>query len=160
MRRLALIVATLALLASPAAADPPKPLTVAQALQALQGLRALDGHQVVVGGQVVVVPWEFKNGALRVALAADVGILTAVETSQNKVRIDIIHEVLKDHPGETEVKPGTPEMDAFLKQYQQVLDAPAAGIEGLQHIREQDLHLDANEIPAGVLYALSPILDK
>lgn len=145
---------------SPVAA---KPMTVGQALQVLGALRQLDGHQVIIkqGDQTTTVsqPWEFKNGGLRMDIATDVAILALVEQNVEKIRQQIVSEILKNAPGRTAVTPGTPEFEDFVKQYQAALDAPA-NVPGLVRIKAKDLRLDVNEIAPSVLGAMAPVIDR
>jgi len=157
-------VAALSCLISTAAfADGPKPITVGESLQVLGALRALDGHQVVVktanGDAIVNVPWEFKSGALRITIADDIEILSAVEKRQNDARLGILKELLKDDPDAVSIKPDSPKMKEFIDQYQSVLDKDAEGTEKLERIKKTDLKLDINEMPSSILIGLQKILD-
>jgi hypothetical protein len=159
------MIATLALLlAAPAFAaepkDTPKGMTNSEALQVLAGLRALDGHQVVLKDQTLspAIPWVFENGPLRLTIANDVTVLTSVEKSIDEARQSLIKEALVGKPPGFELKSGTPEFDAFMKQFTELLDRPAG--KDVAHIKATDLKLDRNEIATSVLAALAPILDK
>lgn len=146
-------------------ASPAPSLTVREALSLAVALRNLDGHLVVVpqdGGKssgTVMVPWEFGNGALRLRIARDLGAVAAVEQAAEQSRQAIIREILKKTGG-TEIRPGTPAMDDFTKQYEQVLAAPMPDPGHLDRIKASELKLDRNEIPITVLTALCPILDR
>jgi hypothetical protein len=147
------------------AAEAPK-LTVAEALSLLTALRTLDGHQIKVydkdgkeTGQVIMQPWDFGSGLLRLKIANDITITAAVEKRLDDARQAILKEILKDEPGVTSLKPDTPEMAEFAKQYGQALNAPAQGLEDLAHIKASELKLEKNEISVTALSALRPILD-
>jgi hypothetical protein len=135
-------------------------LTIQQSLTVLGGLRNLDGHQIVVNNQVVFQPWEFGSATLRLKLANDITILTAVETKQEAIRKSIILEISKDKPKDFAIAPATPEMDEFMRQYNDLLAQPADGTQDLARIGAAELKLDKNEIPSGTLAALKPILDQ
>jgi hypothetical protein len=166
MKRHVLVVAAVLVAASAAhTADAPKPITVAQALNLLVALRNLDGHLVVAkqnGSEgTVMVPWEFGSGALRLAIAHDIDVLTPNEKIVTDTRKAIFKEVAKGaSPGTNEFKPGTPEAEDFARQFQDAMTAPAVGASELTHIKAADLKLDKNEIPVTVLSALKPILDQ
>jgi hypothetical protein len=156
-------------LTAAAAQEAKPPMTVGDALQALGALRTLDGHQVVVkqNGQdvVVVQPWQFKSGALRLAIADDIAILTRLETSTDAARQNIVKEILKDMPPKADgappvVAPGSKEMENFVKQYNDLLAVPFAKAVTLTPIDAKALNLDVNEIPVTTLSALSPILNR
>jgi nitroreductase len=136
------------------AAEAPK-ITNAQALSMLQALRNLDGRMVIVKETPVMQPWDFGSGTLRLRIAKNVSALVAVEKAIDDARIGIVKEQMKG--GVDQIKPGTPEFDAFQKQYADMLNAPAQ-VE-LARIRASELKLDKNEIPVTALSALEPILD-
>ena len=141
-------------------------ITINQALTVLGGLRALDGHQVIIKtgtppqDAVVVQPWEFGSGVLRLKIANDISILSAVEAKQDAIRKSIILEISKDKPKDYTIQAGTPEMDEFMRQYNDLLAQPADGTQDLAHIGAAELKLDRNEIPPGTLVALKPNLDQ
>lgn len=138
-----------------------KVLTVNQSLQALSALRALDGRDVIAkkDGQETIIrqPWEFQSGPLRLAIATDISLLTQIEQQSERARVDIINSVSK---GAGRVEPNTPEYAQFLKQWTEVIDAPAPISGSLTRIKAKDLRLDVNEIPGSTLSALVPILDQ
>lgn len=140
-----------------------KQITISQALTVLGALRNLDGHQVIVkvNGQDTVVfqPWDFGSAVLRLKIASDINVLTAVETSQNNIRQTIIKEITKDKPPGFQIAANSPEMDEFTRQYNDLLAQPAAGSEDLAHISAAELKLDKNEIPPTTIAGLGPILD-
>lgn len=136
-------------------------LTTAQALTILQGLRNLDGHQVIAkqNGQdtMVVVPWDFKNGSLRLAIANNIALLTLVEAANEKALAQIRLEVFKGQPP----KENSPEVVEFQRQYSDAMARPVPGaMEKLERIKGSALKLDVNEIPGTTLGALGPILDR
>lgn len=138
------------------AADASK-LTVAQALNLLTALRNLDGHLVIIkqnGGEgTVMVPWEFGSGALRLAIAHDIDVLTPNEKALGEARRSILKEL-------GDIKPGSKEAEEFSRQIEQAMSTPALGAAELTHIKASDLKLDKNEIPVTVLSALGPILEQ
>lgn len=138
-------------------------ITVREALVLAAALRLLDGHTVIVkqpGGTetTVLVPWEFGSGLFRLRVANDLAIVSAVEQAMDRARLSMIRETMQ-RTGKDELKPGTPEYDAFQKQYSEALDAPAPGAADLAHIKASELRLDKNEIPPTVIAGLKPILD-
>lgn len=138
-------------------------ITVAQALSMLQALRNLDGRQVIVkapsgADTVVMVPWDLNSGALRMKVATDIVILTAIEKAADEARIAIVRDIQRAS-GLSSLQPGTAEMESFLRQYSDVLNAPADNVSLLARIKTTDLKLDKNEIPVTALSALMPILD-
>lgn len=169
MNRIASLFASILIAASTATlpaqtAPKPAPMKVSEALQALAALRNLDGRQVVVkqsGADVVVLmPWDFANGSLRLAIASNMTILANVEASNERVRQSIVKEILKGKPGTTTISPGTPEWEEFARQYNDALAQPAAGVQGLTKINPRDLKLDVNEIAPSTLSGLDPLLAK
>jgi hypothetical protein len=161
-----LLVGVLVLTPVPAAfADEAAPITIRDALALATALRNLDGRMQVVkqaGGAegTVMVPWEFGSGALRLRIANDLALVTAVEKKAEDARVAIVKEVLrKMGPGAVGFQQGTPEYDDFMRQYNEVLDGPAPGARDLSRIKASELKLDKNEIPVTVLQALRPILD-
>lgn len=150
-----------------AAAEPERPpgqsITVRDAIMLLSGLRNLDGRPVVVdqGGQktTVVQPWEFKSGALRLRIASDVAILAAVEKAADEARIAIVKQV-RAKRGVERIEADPAAFEEFSRLYDEVLNAPATGTEGLARIKASELRLDVNEIGVTVLSALQPILDQ
>ena len=163
MKHLALIAAAIALAASPVRSAEPARITVREALALAQALRNLDGHMTVIKqngsqDQTVMIPWEFGSGSLRLRIANDLTIVAAVEASLEKARQSIVKEILKNHDA-TEIKPGTPEYDQFMKQYAEILEQPAAGAIDLGRIKASELRLDKNEIGVTILQALKPIMD-
>lgn len=137
-------------------------LTVRQSLQALQGLKGLDGRQVVVkmNGQdtAIMKHWDFGSGALRLAIANDLSILTQVEQTTEKARISLIKSIAKD--GSLTIEPNTREYAEFLRQWEQILDQPAPSTGAITKINVKELKLDVNEIPGTTLSALIPILQQ
>lgn len=147
-------------LAPPASAADKLP--VKDGLTLLTALRNLDGRPVVVeqNGQrgTVVQPWEFKSGLLRLKIAENIAALSVVERAVDEARIAIVRQVSKKFEVER-IDPETPAYAEFSKLYQEVLDAPTPGADGLSRIKASDLKLDQNEISVTVLAALKPILD-
>lgn len=143
-------------------ADAPK-LRARDAMALAQALRELDGRKQVikVNGQdtIVVTPWEFGSGSLRLRIANDLAILSAVEQQMTAIRQTIFREVTKGTDG-AEIKPGSPGEAAFMKQFEDALNQPAAGTQDLARIKASELKLDRNEIMPSVLEGLRPILDQ
>ena len=141
---------------------PPQPgaLTVAECLTILGGLNQLDGHQVVINAgkpneSVVTVSYVFGNAALRRIIQEDIVALQSVQKTAQTLQIAIFKENVKDG---TEIKPNTPEMEAYNKQ---INDASIAACPAnVTHIRLADLKLEQNEIAGTILAALDKILDK
>ena len=80
--------------------------------------------------------------------------------SAEVARVAILKEIMKGMaPGTAKLDPGTPEFMEYQRQYDQVLDQPAAGAQDLSRIKASELNLDKNEIAPTVLTALKPILD-
>ena len=138
-------------------------LRTRDALALAQALRGLDGRQMVVKVKgedtVIMVPWDFGSGSLRLRIANDLAILSAVEQHLTGTRQAIFAEVTKG-TNLQELKAGTPEAAAFMKQFEEALDQPAAGTQDLARIKASELRLDRNEIAPSVLEALRPILDQ
>lgn len=159
------IIAALLALASPwsALSAEATKLRVREAMALAQGLRALDGRQVVikVKGEdtIVVIPWEFGSGSLRLRIANNLAILTAVEQQLTTIRAGIFRELTKGGEG-ANIAPGSPEEAAFLKQFEEALNQPAPGTQDLARIKASELKLDRNEIAPSVLETLRPILDS
>lgn len=145
------------------AQESPPQMTVGDAQQALVALRNLDGRQVVVqvNGQnaIVLEPWQFKSGALRLAIAEDITALGKLEAATERARQSIVREVLKVS-GADRLVPGTKEMDEFIRQYNEVLAAPYADAPKLARIDAKLLQLDVNEISGTTLSALAPLLNR
>jgi hypothetical protein len=145
-----------------AAADDAKKITVGEVIALSQALRNLDGHLIVIkrNGQdeTVMVPWEFGSGSLRMKIAGDIAIADRIVNAAEQSRVGMMKEAMHK-AGVAELKPGAPETDAFLKQYQETMEQPAAGAKDLQRIKASELKLDKNEIAVTVLAALKPILD-
>lgn len=150
-----------ALWGGPALAEPAGKITVAQGLSLLAGLRNLDGHQVIVkqgaNESVVMVPWDFASGSLRLRIANNISILAPTEKAADDSKTSIIKELTRGKA--PSIQPGTPEADAFVAQYQDVLNGPAPGTQDLGRIKASELKLDKNEIGGTTLSALAPILD-
>lgn len=165
-----LAVALALLFAAPALAqDKPERITVGQSLSLLAALRNLDGRVVVVkqnGADVtVVMPWDFASGSLRLKIATDITILAKVEKTADDARQAIVREIIKGMPPgpdgrrPADIKPASPEMDIFSRQFGDLLAQPADGTERLVRIKSSELKLDKNEIPVTALSAMEPILD-
>jgi hypothetical protein len=156
----ALVSTAMLALAPPASAADNLP--VKDALMLLTALRNLDGRPVVVeqNGQrgTVVQPWEFKSGLLRLKIAENIAALAVVERAVDEARMAIVRQVSKKFELER-IDPDTPAFAEFSKLYQEVLNAPTPGADGLSRIKASDLKLDQNEISVTVLAALKPILD-
>lgn len=142
-------------------AEPTK-LRTRDAMALAQALRQLDGRQQVVkvNGQdtIVVTPWEFGSGSLRLRIANNLAILSAVELRMQTVRADIFRDVTKGTGGP--IAPGSPTEAAFMKQFEEALNMPAPGTQDLARINAGELKLDRNEIAPSVLEGLRPILDQ
>jgi hypothetical protein len=165
MMRLSAIALSAMMFASPSDAQDNKPLTVGDALNVLAALRNLDGHTIVVKDAPLVQPWEFGSGALRLKIANDIIILGAVEKASEEARVVIVKEILRSLPADKDgnpamsIPPGSAAFMAFQAQFQDAMNAPAAGTQDLARIKASELKLDKNEIPASTLVALKPILD-
>lgn len=149
------LTAIAALSASPAAATPD--LTMADCQTLLSGLTALDGRQELTkDGTAVLVPYQFGNAALRLAIQQNIAALQAVMADFTKVQQGIFREIAG--PDVAEIRPGTPELGRYQKQLAEALQVrcPAK----LSRIKAGDLRLDRNEIPGSVLGAIDKILDR
>ena len=154
---------------APARAQAQPPLTVAQALSLLAGLRNLDGHMIVAKQNGVegtlMVPWDFGSGTLRLKIASNIALLAADERAAEESRKAVVAEILKDMPADKDGRPatsilsGTPEAEAYLRQYGEILKSRAPSSDRLLRIKQSELKLDRNEIPVTALSALAPILD-
>jgi hypothetical protein len=126
-------------------------ITVRETLALAVALRNLDGRlvQATSNGQAgtLLVPWEFHSGSLRLRIANNLSIAEAVVATTERVR----QKMAKDF--------GESEPAAFQQQWDQILNAPAAGTQDLARIKASELNLDKNEISVTVLAALKPILD-
>lgn len=158
------LIALAAAIGSPSAGfsgEAPK-IPVRDAIVLATALRNLDGHLAIVkqNGQegTVMVPWEFGSGNLRQRITDDLIIAAQVELATDRTRQNILREIAKK-AGAVKVDPGTPEFEEFQRQYNEVLDSPAAGTEKLERIKVSELKLDKNEIPITILAAMKPILD-
>lgn len=149
------------------ASSPTKPLTGAQCLSLLSAYRNLDGHLVILkqNGQdaTVMLPWDFASGALRMKISTSITALASFETSLEQSRQAIVKEILAKMPDKDDKRPtvipnGTPEFDAYLKQYSDALNAPC-DIK-LPRIKATELKLDKNEIPPTALSALDAVIDN
>lgn len=162
MKRLATAVLIAAAFIAPGLAEAADKITVGQTFSLATALRNLDGHMVVIkqGGaeNAIMIPWDFGSGSLRLRIANNLNILDAVAKMVEDTRQNIVKEITKKS-GTTEIKPSTPEMDDYQKQYGDVATQPAAGTQDLARIKASELRLDRNEIPGTVLSALKPILD-
>jgi hypothetical protein len=160
MKRVALVIAALAL-SSPAPAAEPE-LTIDDCLTILVGLNGLDGHQALTrDNTVVVLSYKFENAKLRGIIQENIAALGAVQSNLQKVQQQIFKEVAGS---KFELRPDAadPAERALLQQYQkQALDARQGPCKAtLSRISLNDLRLDKNEIPGSILAALSKILDK
>jgi len=138
-------------------------VTVRDAMSLAIALRNLDGHLAIIkqNGQdaTVMVPWEFGSGSLRLRIASDLAIASLSEKAAEDTRLAIVKEILKKSGG-NEVKPGTPDYEELVRQYEQATALPAPGARDLAKIKASELKLDKNEIPVTVLQALWPILEQ
>lgn len=157
-----LFAAAIAILALVVPVSAAEKLPVKDALAMLTALRNLDGRPVVIeqNGQktTVMTPWDFKSGLLRLKIAENIAALSVVERAVDEARIAIVKQVRKKFEVER-IDQDTPAFTEFSKLYQEVLDAPTPGADGLSRIKASDLRLDQNEISVTVLAALKPILD-
>jgi hypothetical protein len=139
---------------------PSSGLTINDCLLILQGLNSLDGRQVVVNAgksneQVVLQAYEFGNAKLRLDIAHDLAILSAVQKDSQAVQQKIFLEVGKGSP---DIKPGTPELLDYNNQLKDLMARPC--LADVSRIKAGDLKLDKNDIPGSVLAAIDKILDR
>lgn len=136
-------------------AEPAK-MTIADCQAVLVGLNGLDGRaEMTKDGAAVTVPYQFGNGALRLAIQQNIAALNGVQQAFVKVQQDLFREIAGSA---TEIKPNTLE---FAKYQKAVMDAQASPCDvTLVRIKASDLKLDKNEIPGSVLGALDRILDR
>lgn len=146
----------------PAAAISPEKTTVLDCLLILGGLNEIDGkRQVVVGAgtpteKIVEVPYEFASGKLRLDLARNIAILSAVQRGVDAARQKVFYEIAR---GDPEIKPNTEKAVEYDKKLRQIGEQPCP-IGELVRIRASDLKLDKNEIKSGALAAIEKILDS
>lgn len=138
-----------------------KPLTVGQALSMLSALRNLDGRMIVIkqngADATIMQPWDFGSGTLRLRIAKNVTALAATEAAVETSRQNIIKELSKGLKPGASIVPNTPEWEAFMQQYADVMASPASV--DLFRIKASELKLDKNEIPITAISALAPIID-
>lgn len=153
---LALAMLTVAPLAQ---AQSTEKISVRDSLSLLAALRNLDGKPTVVKDQVIVQPWEFKSGVIRLRIANNIAILSAVEKLTEQARVAIVMQVRKKYDIE-KIEAHPTALEEFSKLYDQVLSEPAAGTQDLARVKTSDLRLDVNEIGVTVLSAMTPILEQ
>lgn len=155
-----LIVALMMIATTAMAADKPA-LTNQQVLEMLVAHKSLDGRTIAG----VLVPWEFKSANLRMRLVSNQERLEAVEkliiASRAKIEAEVLVNTAPDKDGRkpTRVLDGTPEAVPFLKQFNELLEAPVVTPLDLARIKVSELKMDVNDIPPSVVKALRPILD-
>ena len=146
----------------PVSAINPDKTTVLDCLTILGGLNEIDGKRptVVNSGkaneQVIEIPYEFASGKLRLDLARNIAILTAVQRRVEEARQKVFHEVAK---GDPEIKPGTEKGVEYDRKVRQISEQPCP-ITELVRIKAADLKLDRNEIRSAALAAIEKILDR
>jgi len=139
----------------PGAADK---LTIRECLGVLAGLQALDGRKVIVAQgrpneSVEIIPYSLA-GKVRDAISHNIFVLQTVQQEAQAANRRVQVEVGK---GST-IAPGSKEvidLDARMNEY---LDRPCK-VE-LDHVRDEDLALDKNDIPPTVLAAIFKIRDR
>lgn len=135
-------------------------LTINDCLLILQGMNAIDQREVVVQAgkpneQVVRQSYEYGNGALRLAISRNISVLTGVQRDAQAAQQRIFVEVVKGAP---DIKPGTPEAIEYDRQLRELTSKPCQV--DLVRIKDADLKLDRNEIPAAVLSNLDKIRER
>ncbi len=87
-------------------------------------------------------------------LVKNLRITTALVEDLESVRNKLIKEVSE---GKERLEPGTPEHTAFLNKWTAFI-AEEEEVSGLLALTEEDLNLEVNEIPIGVLTGLTHLL--
>ena len=147
MKKTAILVATMLAFVNPASAA-----TVGECLATLNGLQALDHYDTVEAGKPVAKQYKLA-GSVRFTLAMNLAELQKVMDATQKARQGILNEISDG------VMPaaGSPKYQPYIDAFQAVLDRPCEV--KLATIKVQDLNLDQNEVPFGVLAQIRPILD-
>lgn len=169
MRRSFLIVSLLALSIIPgfaqskgATAPNPDNMTLGDCLGILTGLQSIDnGRSVIIKigtpqEQVVQQPFEFGSATLRLGIARNITTLSAIQKDAQVVQQKIFAEVAK---GDSEIKPSdSARVAQYDKQLKELMARPCSV--NLVKIKDSDLKLDRNEIPANALALIDRIRDK
>ncbi len=146
----------------PAAAINPNKTTVFDCLVILGGLNEIDGKRPIVvnvgkpNEQVIETPYEFASGKLRLDLAKNIAILSAIQRRVEDARQKVFYEVAK---GDPEIKPNTEKGVEYDRKVRQISEQPCP-ITELVRIKAADLKLDKNEIRSAALAAIEKILDR
>lgn len=145
-------------------------LTVEQCLSILTGLNALNCAGQQMGGSCEPAAKQYKLGDARMSIAQDVAALAAVAAIYQRTiqGHQLEYDVLP--PAPTDQKPDPFAVDRAKQNrdfvaFQNKELAKTCPLSGpLVHLHATDLKIgdgtDKNEIPPGVLAAISPIVDK
>lgn len=164
MKMLKIALATVLILAAVAtsaarAADPtpakPKDLTVSEVLALSAALSQLDAYQtgkVDKDNRAIIAPYKF-SGTTLMTIAIDIeGAAVVVRSYQKSVN------ALIGRLSNGGVKVPDDKVGEFNKETTKMMDAPSGVL--LARIKESELDLANNPIPASVLSAMLPIIDR
>lgn len=185
MKRTLIILATLALAGTAAAAQapvkqadgPPQAgLTINDCLMILNGLTKLDEQRDVVvnrgkpNEQVVKEYYDFPAG-VQLDVSHNIALLTAVQREAQPTQQRIFYQIVRatpatpsTKPGEppvpaSSITPGSPQEEEFNAKMRELTDKPCSA--QLARLRASDLLADGkNKIPTGTLALIDKILDR
>lgn len=142
----------------PAATMSPDDLTIRECLGILAGLNALDGRRVIVSAgkpteTAETVSYKFA-GKLRNAISHNIFVLGQV---QQEAQAANRREMVAVGKGEA-IATGSKDNIEFDRRMNEYTERPCKA--DLEHIRDDDLRLNENDIPGSVLALLWKIRDK
>lgn len=158
---LTILCALCALTTLPAAEPTPIKLKLSEVIKLDAALKFLDAGYIEVietNGKKEKVPQMFKLGELRLPLAQNLMATGAEVETYITAKKAIIKEVWGDNPPPEETATKDPKFPDFAAKTEPLLSITVEP--KLVQITRKDLNLAKNEIPAEVLNALAPILDK
>ncbi len=114
----------------------------------------LEGYNKVVKNEKVVIPYEF-SGKTRWNIAKNLRILNVLVTDFNSARDALIKQLSN---GSNEIDSTNKElMSSYIKEINEI-DSQDVDVSGILSIKVDDLNLDVNPIPAGLLAAFKDLI--
>jgi len=114
----------------------------------------LEGYNKVVKDEKVVIPYEF-SGKTRWNIAKNLRILNVLVTDFNSARDALIKQLSN---GSNEIDGTNKElMSSYIKEINDI-DAQDVDVSGILSIKVDDLNLDVNPIPVGLLAAFKDLI--
>lgn len=132
-------------------------LTVNDCLVVLSGLTQMDQVERTK-------PFDFPRGGVRLDIAHNMAVLTAVQNDAQPAQQKIFNQVLKTVPagadGKTAVviQPGTDAALEYDRLLRELTAKPCRAT--ITRLKVDDLNLDKNQLSLGVLSAIDRILDR